>query len=75
MERWTNWMVECGSPNIMLRRGFSKRSLEVGTELTIQGYQAKNGQNKANGSNVTFKDGKKLFVGGSNPDIPEDQKQ
>jgi hypothetical protein len=43
--------------------------------LTIQGYQAKNGQNKANGSNVTFKDGKKLFVGGSNPDIPEDQKQ
>ena len=71
----TNWMVECGSPNIMLRRGFSKRSLEVGTELTIQGYQAKNGQNKANGSNVTFKDGKKLFVGGSNPDIPEDQKQ
>ena len=70
----TNWMVECGSPNIMLRRGFTKRSLEAGTELTIQGYQAKNGQNKANGSSVTFKDGKKLFVGGSNPDIPEDQK-
>ena len=71
----TNWMVECGSPNIMLRRGFTKRSLEVGTELTIQGYQAKNGQNKANGSSVTFKDGKKLFVGGSNPDIPEDQQK
>jgi hypothetical protein len=70
----TNWMVECGSPNIMLRRGFSKRSLEVGTELSIQGYRAKNGQTKANGSSVTFKDGKKLFVGGSNPDIPEDQK-
>jgi hypothetical protein len=71
----TNWMVECGSPNIMLRRGFSKRSLEKGTVLSIQGYQAKNGQNKANGSSVTFQDGKKLFVGGSNPDIPEDQKQ
>jgi hypothetical protein len=70
----TNWMVECGSPNIMLRRGFTKHSLEVGTELSIQGYQAKNGQTKANGSSVTFKDGKKLFVGGSNPDIPEDQK-
>src|SRR5580692_6686799 len=70
----TNWMVECGSPNIMLRRGFTKRSLEAGTELTIQGYQAKNGQNKANGSSVTFKDGKKLFVGGSNPDLPPDQK-
>jgi hypothetical protein len=70
----TNWMVECGSPNIMLRRGFTKRSLEVGTELTIQGYQAKNGTNRANGSSVTFKDGKKLFVGGSNPDLPPDQK-
>jgi hypothetical protein len=68
----TNWMVECGSPNIMLRRGFSKRSLEVGTELSVEGYQAKNGTMKANGSSVTFKDGHKLFVGGSNPDIPAD---
>src|ERR1700744_3047865 len=51
----TNWMVECGSPNIMLRRGFTKRSLEVGTELTVQGYQAKNGTFRANGSSVTFK--------------------
>ena len=74
----TNWMVEGGSPNIMIRRGFTKRSLEVGTELDIQGYQAKNGENKANGSSITFKDGKKLFVGGSNPDDPgakADQKQ
>ena len=70
----TNWMVECGSPNIMLRRGFTKRSLETGTELEIKGYQAKNGSFRANGSSVTFKDGKKLFVGGSNPDIPEDQR-
>jgi hypothetical protein len=70
----TSWMVECGSPNIMLRRGFTKRSLEKGTVLTIQGYQAKNGTNRANGSSVTFQDGKKLFVGGSNPDIPEDQR-
>ena len=70
----TNWMVECGSPNIMLRRGFTKRSLEAGTELEIKGYQAKNSSFRANGSSVTFKDGKKLFVGGSNPDIPEDQR-
>ena len=71
----TSWMVECGSPNIMLRRGFNKDSLEFGTELTVQGYQAKNGSNRANGSSVTFRDGRKLFVGGSNPDIPQDQKQ
>jgi hypothetical protein len=68
--------VECGSPNIMLRRGFTKRSLEVGTDIQVQGYQAKNGSMRANGSSVTFADGKKLFVGGSNPDLPEnDQKK
>jgi len=71
----TNWMIECGSPNIMLRRGFTKRSLEVGTEISVKGYQAKNGTNRANGSSVTFKDGRKLFVGGSNPDLPDDQKK
>jgi hypothetical protein len=71
----TNWMVECGSPNIMLRRGFTKNSLDVGTELTVQGYQAKNGSNRANGSSVTFRDGRKLFVGGSNPDVQQEQKQ
>ena len=66
----TNWMVECGSPNVMLRRGFSKRSLEAGTLITVEGYQAKNGETRANGSSVTFKDGKRIFVGGSNPDDP-----
>lgn len=71
----TNWMVECGSPNIMLRRGFTKESLQAGTELQVEGYQAKNGTNRANGSSVTFKDGRKLFVGGSNPDIPTELKQ
>ena len=71
----TNWMVECGSPNIMLRRGFTKDSLEFGTELSVDGYQAKNGSTRANGSSVTFRDGRRLFVGGSNPDIPDNQKQ
>jgi hypothetical protein len=65
-----NWMVECGSPNIMLRRGFTKRSLEAGTDLVIDGYQAKSGELKANGGSITFKDGHRLFVGGSNPDDP-----
>jgi uncharacterized protein DUF6152 len=71
----TNWMVECGSPNIMLRRGFTKESLLPGTELSVDGYQAKNGSNRANGSSVLFKDGRRLFVGGSNPDVPQEQKQ
>jgi hypothetical protein len=71
----TNWMVECGSPNIMLRRGFTKRSLEPGTELIVDGYQAKSGETKANGGSVTLKDGRRLFVGGSNPDDPGSSKE
>ena len=62
-----NWMVEGGSPNILLRRGFTKKSLEPGTVIVVDGYQAKNGENRANGSNITFPDGKRLFLGGSNP--------
>ena len=71
----TVWMVEGGSPNIMIRRGFSKDSLKEGTELTVQGYQAKSGSNRANGGAITFKDGRRLFVGGSNPDDPDKGKQ
>ena len=64
----TSWMVEGGSPNILLRRGFTKQSLQTGTEILVEGYQAKNGENVANGANITFKDGKRLFVGGSSPE-------
>jgi uncharacterized protein DUF6152 len=71
----TSWMVEGGSPNILLRRGFTKHSLETGTEIVITGYQAKSGENRANGANITFKDGKRLFLGGSNPDeLPQGAK-
>jgi hypothetical protein len=60
-----NWMVEGGSPNILLRRGFSKESLQAGTEITVEGFLAKNGEHRANGANITFKDGKRLFLGSS----------
>ncbi len=63
----TSWMVEGGTPNILLRRGFTKQSLEKGTVVIVEGYQAKNGENRANGSNITFAGGKRLFLGGSNP--------
>jgi hypothetical protein len=62
-----NWMVEGGSPNILLRRGFTKKSLEPGTVIVVDGYQAKSGDARANGANITFPDGKRLFLGGSNP--------
>ena len=70
----TEWMVEGGSPNIMLRRGFTKDSLKEGEEIVAEGYAAKNRTNRANGSSITFKDGRRLFVGGSNPDDPGGRK-
>jgi hypothetical protein len=64
----TNWMIECGSPNTLFRRGFNKDSLPSGVEIVVDGYLAKDGGNRANGRDVTFTDGKKLFLGSSNPD-------
>ena len=68
----TNWMVEGGSPNILLRRGFNKGSLEKGQKITVDGFQAKDGSNRANGSNITYPDGKKLFLGSSGTGAPVD---
>jgi uncharacterized protein DUF6152 len=68
----TSWMIEGGSPNILLRRGFNKGSLEKGQKITIDGFQAKDGSNRANGSNITYPDGKKLFLGSSGTGAPVD---
>ena len=66
------WMVELGTPNVLVRRGFTKKSLEAGTELVVQGYLAKSGENKVNGGTVAFADGRKLFAGGSAPnELPQ----
>jgi len=59
------WKIEGGSPNIMIRRGFTKQSLENGTTLVVEGFRARNGRTMASGRTVTFKDGTKLFTGGS----------
>jgi hypothetical protein len=64
----TEWMIEAGTPNLMLRRGFTTKSLAAGAEIVVEGYLARDGSNKANGSSITFTDGRKLFVGGSSPD-------
>jgi hypothetical protein len=68
-----SWMVEGGSPNALLRRGFTKNSLPAGTEIVIEGYQAKDGTNRANGRDITFADGKRLFLGSSGTGAPEDK--
>jgi hypothetical protein len=71
----TNWMVEAGAPNALLRRGWTKASLLPGTEILVEGYQAKDGANRANGRDITFKDGKKLFVGSVGTGTPDERKE
>ena len=58
----TEWMIEGGSPNTLIRLGVTKYTVEVGTELTVEGYQAKEGTNKAVGRNFILKDGTRLFL-------------
>ena len=67
------WMIEGGSPNSLLRRGVTKESLVVGTEVVVDGYQARDHTlMRANGRNVTFADGRKLFLGSSGTGAPVD---
>ena len=61
----TPWMVEGGSPNQLIRMGVTKNTVPVGTELVVEGYQAKDGTMKAVGRNFVLADGKRLFLGGS----------
>ena len=58
----TEWMIEGGSPNTLIRLGVTKYTVEIGTELTVEGYQAKEGTNKAVGRNFILKDGTRLFL-------------
>jgi len=67
-----DWMIEGGTPNILARRGVHRGSLEIGTVITIDGYRAKDGSNKANGRDLFLGDGTKLFVGSSGTGAPSD---
>lgn len=70
-----SWKVEMGAPNQLLRRGWNKNTLPVGTDVVVEGYRAKNGSDIANGGNVTLADGRKLFVGSSGTGAPYDEKK
>jgi hypothetical protein len=67
------WAVEGGAPNALIRRGWSKNSLPPGIEIIVEGFQAKDGSFRANGRDITFPDGKKLFVGSSGTGAPYDK--
>jgi Family of unknown function (DUF6152) len=68
------WMVEAGTPNTLLRRGLTRQSLPVGTEITVDGYQSKDGSLRANGRDLTLPNGQTLFIGSSGTGAPSDDK-
>ena len=65
------WMIEGGTPNELIRKGVTKNTVKIGTELVIEGYLSKDGTSKAVGRNFTFPDGQRLFLGGSAPPLPQ----
>ncbi len=67
-----NWMVEGGTPNTLLRRGLTRNTLTPGTVIIVDGYQSKDRSNRANGRDVTFTDGRKIFMGSSGTGAPKD---
>ena len=69
-----NWMIEGGSPNNLYRLGFTKDSLPPGTEIVVEGYQAKDKSTRAVGKNITFTDGRRLFLGLSALESEPDKK-
>ena len=66
------WMIEGGTPNTLLRRGFSKESIKPGIEVLVDGFRAKSGALRATGRDVTRPDGKKLFLGSSGTGAPKE---
>ena len=64
------WAIEGGTPSVLFRRGVTKQSLKAGIEVVVDGYQAKDGTRRANGRDLTLKDGQKLFLGSSGTGAP-----
>ena len=68
----TVWMVEAGTPNTLFRRGITRTSVPIGTDVIIDGFQAKDGSERANGRRMTLADGSTLFMGSSGTGAPAD---
>ena len=67
-----SWAVEGGAPNALLRRGWNRNSVPAGTQITVEGFRAKDGSNRANGREITLMNGQKLFIGSTGTGAPVD---
>jgi len=71
----TAWMIEGATPNTLLRRGFTRDAVQAGTEITVIGYRARNGANRANGRDLILADGSRLFMGSRGTNAPGDDER
>ncbi|HEX7079627.1 MAG TPA: DUF6152 family protein [Gammaproteobacteria bacterium] len=69
------WMIEGGSPNALIRRGVTAQTVPAGTELMVEGYQARDGSNTAVGRSFLLGNGERLFLGGSAENVPAPQQE
>jgi hypothetical protein len=70
-----NWAIEGGTPNTLYRRGVTKAMLPIGTQIVVNGFQAKDGSKRANGRDMKLADGKSLFLGSTGTGAPYDAKK
>jgi Family of unknown function (DUF6152) len=68
----SEWMIEAATPNTLFRRGYTRDAVKPGTEITVEGYRAKNGANRANGRDLILPDGSRLFMGSVSTGAPGD---
>lgn len=68
----TEWMIEGATPNTLLRRGFTRDAVSPGTEITVVGFRARNGDHVANGRDLILPDGSRLFMGSRGTNAPGD---
>jgi hypothetical protein len=66
-----SWAIEGGTPNTLFRQGVTQNTLPPGVEVLVDGYQAIDGSNKANGRDITLTDGRRIFIGGASPGAPD----
>jgi hypothetical protein len=71
----TTWMIEAGSPNVLLRRGVTKTTIAPGTAVVVEGYQSKDGTTRANGKDISLPNGQKLFLGSQGTGAPYEEKK
>jgi len=69
----TPWMIEGGTPNTLIRRGFTMENVKAGTRITIEGFRARNGSNRANGADLILPDGTRLFMGSRGTGAPGEE--